>query len=144
MLDLADVGPGSRVLDVGAGAGERSLIAAERAGPDGLVLATDIFAAMLALLSETARELGVATIRTEVVDGRDLDLEPDSFDASILRNALMLMADRNRVLERIRRGLKPGGKFAANVFSAKQRNDAVVLLSALPRFSEQAAFRVAG
>src|SRR5579864_5827189 len=91
MLDLADVAPGGRVLDVGAGAGEQSLIAAERAGPDGLVLATDISGAMLALLWETARELGIRTIRTQVVDARDLDVESDSFDAAICRNALMLM-----------------------------------------------------
>jgi ubiquinone/menaquinone biosynthesis C-methylase UbiE len=83
MLDLADLGLGSRVLDVGAGAGEQSLIAAEHAGPDGLILATGISAAMLALLSETARELAIATIRTQVVDARDLDLEPDSVDVAI-------------------------------------------------------------
>ena len=42
MLDLAAVGPGSRVLDVAAGAGGQTLAAARRAGPDGRVLATDI------------------------------------------------------------------------------------------------------
>src|SRR5918999_2665201 len=48
MLDLARIGPGSRVLDVAAGAGEPALTAAERVGPDGSVLATDISPNILA------------------------------------------------------------------------------------------------
>ncbi len=50
---------------------------------------------MLALLSETARELGVTTIQTQSVDSRDPEVEPDCFDAAVSRNALMLMADRD-------------------------------------------------
>ena len=42
MLDMAGVGPGTRVLDVAAGAGGQTLAAARRVGPDGYVLATDI------------------------------------------------------------------------------------------------------
>jgi 16S rRNA C967 or C1407 C5-methylase (RsmB/RsmF family) len=41
MLDLADVLAGSCVLDVAAGAGEQTLTAARRIGPNGYVLATD-------------------------------------------------------------------------------------------------------
>lgn len=42
MLDLASVQPGSRVLDVAAGTGESTLMAARCVGPTGYVLATDI------------------------------------------------------------------------------------------------------
>lgn len=42
MLDTAHVSAGSRVLDVAAGAGGQSLLAARRVGPTGHVLATDI------------------------------------------------------------------------------------------------------
>src|SRR5262245_37311796 len=42
MLDLVEVRPGQRVLDVAAGDGDQSLVAAERVGPTGYVLATDI------------------------------------------------------------------------------------------------------
>ena len=47
MLDLAEVGPGDRVLDVAAGAGGQTLVAARRVGPGGYVLATDISANIL-------------------------------------------------------------------------------------------------
>src|ERR1700693_6267575 len=47
MLDLAQVGPGSHVLDVAAGAGGQSLAAARRVGVTGAGLATDISSALL-------------------------------------------------------------------------------------------------
>jgi cyclopropane fatty-acyl-phospholipid synthase-like methyltransferase len=54
MLDLAQLGPGARVLDVGAGTGEPALSAAARVGPTGAVLATDISDNILAF-AERAR-----------------------------------------------------------------------------------------
>ena len=42
MLDLAGVGVGCRLLDVAAGTGEQTLMAARRVGPTGSVVATDI------------------------------------------------------------------------------------------------------
>jgi hypothetical protein len=43
MLDLAGVQADSRVLDVAAGTGESTLMAARRVGPMGYVIATDVF-----------------------------------------------------------------------------------------------------
>src|SRR5437879_1525297 len=42
LVELAQVGPGSRVLDVAAGYGEPTLTAARSAGAEGSVTATDI------------------------------------------------------------------------------------------------------
>src|SRR5215471_5497993 len=94
MLDLAGVGVGDRVLDVAAGAGEQSLAAARRIGPTGAVLATDIAAEMLALAAEAAAQAGLRNVETRVLDARDLDLEPESFDSAISRLALMLVPER--------------------------------------------------
>ena len=47
MLDLADLRAGDRVLDVAAGTGDSSLLAARRVQPSGRVLAVDISATML-------------------------------------------------------------------------------------------------
>lgn len=58
MLDLAGVGTGSRVLDVAAGTGDQTLLAAQRVGPTGHVLATDISAAMMKLAADAARDAG--------------------------------------------------------------------------------------
>jgi len=121
MLDLAKVDAGSRVLDVGAGAGDSTLAAAQRVGPNGRVLATDISASMLEIAAELARHAGVSNVGTLVVDAQRLDLESDAFDAAVSRNCLMLIPDYHQALTQIRRVLKPGGRFAAMVFSTPDR-----------------------
>ena len=121
MLDLAKVGVGSRVLDVGAGTGDVTLVAAQRVGPNGRVLATDISANILEVAAESARHAGLSNVNTLVVDAQRLDLETDSFDAAVSRNCLMLIPDYHQALTQIRRVLKPGGRFAAMVFSTPDR-----------------------
>src|SRR5512143_1560101 len=59
MLDMAAAGPGARVLDVAAGAGEQTLAAARRVGPNGHVLATDISPAILRFALDAARRAGL-------------------------------------------------------------------------------------
>src|SRR3954452_6078288 len=122
MLDLAGVGPGSRVLDVAAGTGEQTILAARRVGPGGSVLAVDIAPEMLALAAEQAQAAGLANVEIMAVDAHALDLDPDSFDAAICRSGLMLMADPVAVLRRIFRVLKPGGKLSVLVFGPADAN----------------------
>jgi len=122
MLDLANVHVGSRVLDVAAGTGEQTLMAAGRAGPSGYVLATDLSASMLSLAAEAARRAGLTNVETRVMDAESLDLNPDLFDAVICRLGLMLCRNRAKALTGMRRVVKPGGKVAAFVFSALEKN----------------------
>src|SRR5262249_40202809 len=62
MLDLVKVAEGSRVLDVGAGAGDSTLVAAQRVGRSGRVLATDVSASMLAVAAELAQQAGLSNV----------------------------------------------------------------------------------
>src|SRR5262245_61561024 len=62
MLDVAAVQPGSRVLDVAAGTGEQTLMAARRVGPTGYVLATDYSSSMLNVAAEAARKEGLKNV----------------------------------------------------------------------------------
>jgi len=121
MLDLAGVAEGGRVLDAGAGAGDSTVVAARRVGSRGRVLATDVSASMLEAAAELARQAGLNNVDTRVVDAQRLDLDPDSFDAAVSRNCLMLIPDYRQALTSIRRVLKPGGRFAAIVFSTPDR-----------------------
>lgn len=122
MLDLADVKPGARVLDVAAGAGEQSIAAARRVGPTGHVLATDISPRILEFAAEAAQQAGFTTIQTKVADGEDLGLPEGSFDAVVSRVGLIYFPDQQKALRGFLRVLKPGGRFAAIVYSTPENN----------------------
>jgi len=133
MLDLAGIGLGHRVLDVAAGTGEQTLMAARRVGSNGFVLATDIAERMLAYLDDAARKEGLTNVQTRVMDARLLELDPDSFDAAICRLALMLIPERDRALAGIKRALKPGARFAAIVLSTAEKLPHISELLAIAR-----------
>jgi SAM-dependent methyltransferase len=122
MLDMAGVGPGSRVLDVAAGAGGQTLVAARRAGPEGHVLATDISANILAFAERSAREAGLRNVETRVVDGEHLDVEPGTFDAVISRVGFIYFPDQPAAFAGMRRALRRGGRLAGIVYSTPEAN----------------------
>lgn len=123
MFDLAGIGPGSRVLDIAAGAGEQSISAARRAGPTGRVLATDIAPALLERAAADARAAGLSNLETLELDGEALDTLPaGSFDAAISRVGLIYFPDQQRALAGMGRALRPGGRVSAVVYSTPDRN----------------------
>jgi len=123
MLDMAQVGPGARVLDVAAGAGEQSVAAARRVGPRGYVLATDISAAILEFADENARNAGLGNVGTKVVDGERLEeVRADPFDAAISRVGLIYFPDQKRALGGMRDHLRASGRIGAMVYSAADKN----------------------
>jgi SAM-dependent methyltransferase len=122
MFDLAGIGPGARVLDIAAGAGEPAIGAARRVTPSGSVLATDISSNILDYAAQRAREQGLTNVATRVMDGENLTLPDGSFDAAISRVGLIYFPDQQRALAEVRRVLRPGGRFAAMVYSTPDRN----------------------
>ena len=123
MLDMAAIGRGSHVLDVAAGAGDQTLSAARRVGSEGRVLATDISPAILQFAKDAAARAGFANVETLELDGERHDKLPAaSFDAAISRVGLIYFPDQQRALRGIRHALKPGGRFAAVVYSTPEKN----------------------
>lgn len=122
MLDLANLQPGNRVLDVAAGTGDQTLMAARRVGPTGHVLATDISANMLKHASNAAREAGLMNVETRVMDAENINLDGDSFDSVICRQGLMLLSNPGKALVGMRRVVKPEGKVVALVWSSEEKN----------------------
>jgi SAM-dependent methyltransferase len=116
MLDLARLEVGSRVLDIAAGDCDQSMDAAKRVGPTGYVLAIDIAEELLELGGRFAREAGFQNIETRVMDGGNLDLPDDSFDAVICRFALMYFDDPGSGLRGMKRVLRPNGRVSVVVY----------------------------
>ena len=122
MLDLAHIKPGQRILDIAAGAGEPAVSAAERVGPGGYVLATDISEGIVELARQVAHERGLKQVETRAMDGEKLDLPDGTFDAVLCRLGLMYMPHPVTALREWRRALRAGGRVAVAVFSAPDRN----------------------
>jgi ubiquinone/menaquinone biosynthesis C-methylase UbiE len=128
MLDMAGISPGASVLDVAAGAGDQTLDIAQRIGPTGRVLATDLSPAILALAQKNARLAGFNNVQTLVADGEALPVEPASFDAAVCRLGLMLFPDPLQGLHGMHRALRPGGGICTMVFSRPDRNPCLGIL----------------
>jgi SAM-dependent methyltransferase len=123
MLDMTGVTTGSRVLDVAAGAGEQTLTAARRVGPNGYVLATDISPGILDFAAKNAGLAGFVNVETAVVDGEELDrLDVEPFDVVISRVGLIYFPDQNTALSGMKRKLRPGGRVGAITYAAADKN----------------------
>ena len=122
MLALAGLAAGERVLDIGSGAGEMALLAAERVGATGFVLATDISLAQMTRLVERRQALPLP--ERLVIRGdrsRRPGAEPGSFDVALARNCLMYFRDLPAAVRRIRAALRPGGRFVASIYGSLER-----------------------
>ncbi len=122
MLDMAGVDPGMHVLDLACGAGSQTLRTAERVGPQGRVLASDLSASMLACVREAASRLGFGNIETLECAAEDLPESAGLFDAAISRLGLMHFPDPRQALIAVRRVLRPKARLAVLVFTTPSGN----------------------
>jgi len=122
MMDLANLRAGSRVLDIAAGTGDQTLLAARCVGRTGYVLATDVSASMLEIAAKMVRNVGLTNVDLRLMDAQKIDLDRDSFDAVICRMGLMLFSDPIKALVGMRNVVKPSGKVVALVLSSEEKN----------------------
>lgn len=122
LLAAADPQPGQAVLEVAAGTGETGFLAAERVGPGGRVISTDLAPGMVDAARRRADTLGLTNVECRVMDAQRMDLPDDSVDVVISRLGFMLMPDPAAAFGEVRRVLKPGGGLAYAVIGEPDRN----------------------
>ncbi|WP_018233274.1 methyltransferase domain-containing protein [Thioalkalivibrio thiocyanodenitrificans] len=111
-LDLADIGPGAMVLDLGSGSGMDTFIAALRAGPQGHVLGLDMTEAQRVKALRLAEQAGIGNV--SFCDGY-IEAPPfgdAGFDVIISNGVINLSADKQGVFNEAARVLRPGGRLA--------------------------------
>lgn len=114
--------PGSRVLDVGCGAGIDVLLAARRIGPLGHVIGLDLLPEMCERARANAREAGRANV--EFVEGEmeAIPLPDDAVDAIISNGVINLSARKMRALFECARVLRPGGHLCLTDVTLDERD----------------------
>jgi len=101
-LDQIGVEPGWRVLEVAAGAGSITRALADRVGPSGSVLATDLDLKFL-------DDIDLPNVEVRKHDVLNDDLPADAFDLVHTRLLLMHLPARDEALKRMIAATKPGG-----------------------------------
>jgi len=109
---LAELGvaPGMRCLEVGGGGGSVGAWLAERVGPDGSVLVTDIEPRWLAGLPAHGN---VRVVRHDIAQE---ELPEGEFDLVHARLVLLHLPERRAALDRMVRALRPGGLLVLDEF----------------------------
>ena len=104
----AGISSGMKVLDIGSGAGDVAMTAAELVGPAGAVVGVDVNPAILETAQARAQAAGLTNVEFVAGDARTLNLGND-FDAVTGRLVLMYMADPADALKQLATRLRPGG-----------------------------------
>lgn len=105
------IGPGQRVLDLGSGVGDVSLLLARLVGPSGEVLGIERDPLSIARAKSRAAESGFRNVSFTQSDVAQIS-QDRPFDAAVGRYILMFLPDPVAVLRSLTRLLRPGGVLA--------------------------------
>ncbi len=106
---LLELGADGRMLDLGTGPAHIPILVCERR-PEARVVAVDLAHHMLRLAAANVQRSGLAArIELRHGDAKDLDLEPESFDAVYSNTILHHIPDPRPFLATAARLVKPGG-----------------------------------
>ncbi|XP_060771121.1 phosphoethanolamine methyltransferase isoform X1 [Neoarius graeffei] len=107
-VDLLNLKPGQRVLDVGCGIGGGDFYMAKTFGVD--VLGMDLSSNMVEIAMERAVIEKLPSVQFEVSDATKRTFPNSSFDVVYSRDTILHISDKLSLFKRFHSWLKPGGK----------------------------------
>lgn len=123
ILEATDVGLGTRLLDLGCGAGGLCVLAQERGAR---VAGMDASGPLL----EFARSRLPGT-QFKQADLEDLPYDPHTFDVVVACNSIQFAQDSKIALDEARRVLKPEGKFAIGMWCEPERCETIGVIRSM-------------
>lgn len=122
LIEEADIVEGDAVLDVAGGVGEPSLTIAERVGPTGSVMYTDVVAEMVEAAKSEAQRRGLTNVAFRQCAADSLPFESNTFDAVVCRLGAMFFPDPLAALREMLRVTQPKGAIALAVWGESELN----------------------
>jgi len=112
---------GSRVLDVGSGFGDCTLLIARSVGPSGSAVGVDCAGNFVDTAETDRRDQRVSNARFVQGDVQECDLR-GPYDHAFSRFGTMFFADPAAAMRNVRAALKPGGSFMQIVWRKREDN----------------------
>lgn len=109
-LSMGRPAPGEAVVDIGAGSGLDTFLAARAVGPAGTVIAVDMTDAMLARGRENVDLTGLRQVEYRQGLAEALPVEDGVADLVISNGVINLCPDKSAVFREAFRALRPGGR----------------------------------
>lgn len=129
IIELGEIAPGQRVLDVACGGGDPAFAIGEIVGPTGAVVAVDITEQMILAARDFAQRNTVENVEFRLIESElEIALEPASVDLVTCRCGLMLMPDPVAATAAWRALLKPGGRIVVSTWGPPEYCDFFTLL----------------
>jgi len=117
-IGMADLKPGQHVLDLAGGTGDLTRLMAPRVGREGLVVLSDINAAMLGNGRSRLLDRGISgNVDFAQANAEQLPFTDASFDLVTMAFGLRNVTDKQQALNSIYRVLRPGGRLLVLEFS---------------------------
>jgi arsenite methyltransferase len=126
-IERARFQPSERVVDLGAGAGLDSLIAARAVGPRGRVVGVELNPKMIGVATANARQLGYAQVEFRAGRIEEPPVDEASADVVISNGVLNLSLRKGKVVKEAFRVLRSGGRVSiVDVVSARPLAQSIV------------------
>ena len=110
IMDALGIAEGSKVADIGPGAGWFTIRLARRVGPNGLVYAEDVQREMLEATRRRVGREGLKNVETRLGTSTDPHLPPQALDAILVVDTYPELDERVTFLRNLASALKPSGR----------------------------------